>query len=1395
MNFCQTLNDFVFCTADRDTALAGAEQMRQSFVDFQNRLQSRLRSTEDQLSSSYDEREKLLADLVKRCLEIENLQNAQEQLRAEVVTERSLRQSAETQNSELLAQLGDCAPQIEKMEADLKCCELLKKENQDLKANLEEKSQKMKSYEAELRENRTQLADLESLAQKLQSNIVTSLKSCDRSEADNMQRVVLPEGTEAGGRQLENAVVVEELRSKLALAEKELQQLRRKNVNDNNNDGSQVLNVTLRETEDVGGVFKFESTMSMDNWEASMQKLEEERQQQVALIATLERKIADLEVVKVSLGAQLTQRNSQIDDLQRDLHEQSVKAAMTERALRRATLQTTALDRQLDEKSAQVTTLVSQVDDLEESLRTKSEELQKLEKLMEQRVEEAVGSSKATKQMSEKRCKELKEQLETAESRHRVTMHQLDQTERRSMSLQQTLNEMNVVMNTLRQELQQSAKLLHEQRGQSDRKVQQLDSVNQQQREALKAATTKLQTAEEQHHVEFSSVAKRVADLEEELRKMTEAAEEKNDRLELLEKELKEKQATLLESSTRMEELEGLQNALRREREEKEQTLCREVSGLKVQLESNEKKLCMAMMDIERREQQAKDLAKTIRDLQLEKKQVIDELGNELKDTLKQLKNERRGNEKQSADLVSLQRETKHLTELLKEKEELMESLQQQLNIRDAELQEKSQAMKDLFADCEKRKLEGETKDIRLAELESRLRGREMELDQCRDQLESLRQEMRRCRDELRSRQNTVDELNQELEQRQWDLQQRAAQVTQLDMAMKERLAESEQRVICLEAALQKAQLEVHQQGKQSNDLAEQTKSLMSALRQKSHQVHELEQVIRQLKAELDAEKDRALAQSTAIEAMGLEREGLLLSKRRSQEELTKTSDQLQALQVRLDKCEQRLAATEAEFDQATKSLADARKSFQLQKSELEKLLEALAKADEDRTRLSEHLKRSEKEYHLVNEQLTRELSQLRDTLVTTRSSLEEQMAAQQQKLKAAEENHQQLMLELKRTNQQASSLQMELDATRMIASATKETSLIKDGEIARLKARISSISRSQLTAAMETGCFVDPSLVTNGGCGQDQTDFCSLGDVLSSEGVQEQRPLDGLGGQSDTLPKNDFAVAARNRSSNSKAATGNTAQVETGKFSAASSSKQPQSSRWENRALSSADSQPFKERSLSGSDEIPGSSEVPPCLESYFAIDEDDNPDSLQAMWNQLQQGRTKAPLAGLTHSSTDSDRELLQDKRSSRPATGGTTTSTGASDPRRCAMGGSLEEKLRVQNRIKALIGYKEPVRKTSSKSLQSSDSTVTVKSSLTSGSTVKSSLSSDSTVKTSTNSSRSRVISHQPLTGGNSRGGDSALTAVSQFGKSHNSVKRGIQNENQVEMPEDTDCSSST
>lgn len=1375
---------FVLCAADRDTALAGAEQIRQSFVDFQSRLQSRLRSAEDQLSSSYDEREKLLADLMKRCLEIESLQNVEEQLRAEVATEKSLRESAETQNSELLARLSGYAPQVEKMEAELKRCEQVRVENHDLKASLEEKTQHVKFYEAELRENRMQLADLESLAQKLQSNIVTSLKSCERSETVAVHGVALSEGTEGDSERLESAAVMEELRSRLALAEEELRQLHWKNANDNNNDDSQTLNGALCKEEDIGEVFRFDSRTSVDNWEASMQKLEEERQQQTALIATLERKIADLEVDKVSLGAQLTQRNSQIDDLQRDMHDQSAKAAAIERTLRRVTLQTAALDRQLDEKSVQVMTLVSRVDDLEASLRTKSDELQGLERLTEQRVADALGSSEATKQMSEKRCRELKMQLEAAESKHRVTLHQLEQTEKRSMSVQDTLNEMNIVVNTLRQELQQSARLLHEQRDQSDRKVQQLESGNHLLRDALKAATTKLQTAEEQHHVEFSRMAKRVSDLEEELRKTAEAAEEKNDRLELLEKEGKEKQARLLESSARIEELEGLGNALRREREDREQSLGQEVLCLKALLESNEKKLSAAMMDVERREQQARDLVKTIRDLQIEKKQVIDELGNELKDTLKQLKNERRGNERQLADFVSLQRENKHLTDALKEKEERVECLQQQLTDRDAELEEKTQAAKDLFAECERRKLEDETKDIRATELESRLRGRETELEMSRDQLESLRQEVRRCRDELRSRQSEVEELNQELEQRQWELQQRAARVTQLDMAMKERLAESEQRAVRLEGALQKAQLEAHQQGKQSNDLADQTKSVTATLKQKSHLVHELEQVIRQLKAELDAEKDRGAAKSTTIEAMGLEREGLVLSKRRSQEELTKTTDQLHMLQERLDKCEQRLSATEAEFDRATKSLADAQNSFKLQKSELEKVLEALAKADADRTRLGEHLKRSEKEYRLVNDELTKELAQLRNTHVAARSSLEEQLATQQQKLRAAEETHQQLMLELKRTSQQVSSLQMELDATRMIASATKETSLIKDGEIARLKARISSISRSQLSAAMETGCFVEPGPVADGGCGQRQTDFRGLGVSSSScEGFLEHRPLDGPGDQ--CLPTNDFSVADRNLSVNSSAKTGSSAQPGVGNVSSASSGKQLQaSSRWENGAMSSAKGQPFKEQGFPG-DELPCPGEVPPCGESYFAIDEDDNSDSLQAMWNRLQQGRTNAPPACPSNSSTNSDREPLPRRSTSRAAVGGATTSTGASDPRRFGTaaqcsdpirpGASHEEKLRVQNRIKTLIGYREPARKTSSMSSLSSDS-------------VKSSL-------TTTTSSRSSVISRQPVAGGCSRAGNSTSTAASQFGRARNPAKCRSKNESEVKIPEDADCSFST
>ena len=214
--------------------------------------------------------------------------------------------------------------------------------------------------------------------------------------------------------------------------------------------------------------------------------------------------------------------------------------------------------------------------------------------------------------------------------------------------------------------------------------------------------------------------------------------------------------------------------------------------------------------------------------------------------------------------------------------------------------------------------------------------------------------------------------------------------------------------------------------------------------------------------------------------------------------------------------------------------------------------------------------------YHAETTELRRQLSCARDG------------AAQlQQQLVGAGDRQAALVVELRRTAQQLSSGQMELEASRAIASVQRETILVREAEIARLEARFGLVERQ------------------SGGGGTTPGGSAS-GVDLTTVAVPPCPPP---------------------------------AAVDTGERLGAGSSAKP--------AIT---------------DEADGGVA--------------DNPDSLLAMWHQLQLDDAVSQSAG--------DSTAARDRRNP----------PGAASTR---FGSALEEKARVQSRIKALIGYRELPKKT--------------------------------------------------------------------------------------------------
>jgi len=223
-----------------------------------------------------------------------------------------------------------------------------------------------------------------------------------------------------------------------------------------------------------------------------------------------------------------------------------------------------------------------------------------------------------------------------------------------------------------------------------------------------------------------------------------------------------------------------------------------------------------------------------------------------------------------------------------------------------------------------------------------------------------------------------------------------------------------------------------------------------------------------------------------------------------------------------------------------------------------------------------------------------------------------------QKQLADAGDHQAALVVELRRMAQQLNSGQMELEASRAIASAQRETILVREAEITRLEAHVGLIQRNLQHSTQPSRLHAEDG---------------------------NTRP----GSSALSLPNIDMT------------------------------------------ALSVSCPQPPTQTSSVGVEHCDaGSTAADVELPSGISHDDDsdrrvsDNPDSLLAMWHQLQVNDSSRHSAG--DSTTSTRLTNLRSSTVNPPVTASTR------------LGSALEEKARVQNRIKALIGYREPAKKSS-------------------------------------------------------------------------------------------------
>jgi chromosome segregation ATPase len=222
----------------------------------------------------------------------------------------------------------------------------------------------------------------------------------------------------------------------------------------------------------------------------------------------------------------------------------------------------------------------------------------------------------------------------------------------------------------------------------------------------------------------------------------------------------------------------------------------------------------------------------------------------------------------------NLEEETDRLKRDCQEKAEKISSVNKQLSSMRTELQRTQNNHRDLVAQCSTAEDALKKEKENAARLANMLRYLSFILLNVIDHVVYLRAK----EDEVRGKTAEIRELEAELLQRQKDVEQRVSQVdvitavesfmvetnflilqmAQLEMLMSEHSSGTEQRLVCLEAALKKSQVEAMQRTSQVSNLDEQLQDFREQLREKDLQLQHFSQLQQKSKGDLSkSEEDR----------------------------------------------------------------------------------------------------------------------------------------------------------------------------------------------------------------------------------------------------------------------------------------------------------------------------------------------------------------------------------------------------------------------------------------------------------------------------------------------------------------------------------------------------------
>ncbi|KAH0618385.1 hypothetical protein JD844_017527 [Phrynosoma platyrhinos] len=1013
----------------RNEALYNAEELTRTFKKYKEKITDKLEKVqveeqflERNLTICVKEKEKLHAKCDSYRSELENLKEQVRQLVEENCIGKENLMCVEAKSSEMELLLKHSQQKIQMLESRLQDQESILKEksallneNVELKTLIAEQQDHLKSCNQEIENSKVELKTLENIISQLSQS---SSKEVTHSTSNSSE-------TYANCCE-SNRFLIEELRLKLKMKEAEVQKLQGKVMATKldqeiteRNDGQKLHGL---ETEPV----KLAGNQTESKYlqlELISKQFENEKQKLIRRLDELHAKLEKSEEENSVLKDSMAQRTSQFQAIQEELLEKAAKSSMLEREIARKTSQLSTLEKQLEEKRVAYTTAAAKNTELEQELVEANSQLHNLERNINEETEHFSLMLEKTKIIHLEQHNEMETQIELLQSQLETKNQQFQEQENTLSILQQDIICKQRQIESLDQLLVESKEEMEQQKAKKDEALRTLQGQLAEETIKVKQLQTALDICKEDLALYLSDLEENKVLFEKQLKKKSEEVQRlqkeikiKNDNLQstteqnlILQQTLQQQQQMLHQETIRNGELEDSQTKLQKQQKE----------NLEEELRKTNEKLNLAYEETDMKRQKVTELSGTIRQIKVE----MDQCKDELIDMEKELVHLRRDGHTKAMQLGHLEMTLEQkVSELNKKKQEVKE-LEDKLLTSETQQKEASQKIETLENDMQNA----------TGELKTTLR-----------QLQELRDMLLNAQMSLEEKYAAIQDLTEELSRRD-----PKKNVTQLDMSIREHREELEHKIIKLEGALEKKELQIKECNKQHSK---------DEVHEKEFNMLQQDQEISRLKKETERKQQRI----ADIEKKMKEQDKYIAEQYKEildlGQQLRLEREQMKHTHEELLESRRQQVQAQRDVDRISVELEEVNHLCLEKEGRANRLAEQLGAAQARETQLEARMKAEIKK-------LCTEIQSLKQSYASEKLSSE----AQQTKLKhsISKSHHvngqlQQLKMDLDEAQGTVCNLQQQLQSRNEMIQAANEALLLKESEVTRLKTRIAGLGRRE---------------------------------------------------------------------------------------------------------------------------------------------------------------------------------------------------------------------------------------------------------------------------------------------------------------------------------------------